>query len=95
VYKVDPVTGMDNYEWMIDLPRVFIKGTTYMKNGYTPKEFAYSMAIDHLQQLWKNTDYWSDYEQLTEANIKQVKEQIAKLRSKLADTAKLDTTSLM
>ena len=26
VYKVDPVTGMDNYEWMIDLPRVFIKG---------------------------------------------------------------------
>ena len=28
VYKVDPVTGMDNYEWMIDLPRVFIKGTT-------------------------------------------------------------------
>jgi hypothetical protein len=26
VYKVDPVTGMDSYEWMIDLPRVFIKG---------------------------------------------------------------------
>jgi hypothetical protein len=26
VYKVDPVTGMDNYEWMIDLPQVFIKG---------------------------------------------------------------------
>lgn len=26
VYKVDPVTGMDNYEWMLDLPRVFIKG---------------------------------------------------------------------
>ena len=26
VYKVDPVTGMDNYEWMIDLPRLFIKG---------------------------------------------------------------------
>ena len=26
VYKVDPVTGMDNYEWVIDLPRVFIKG---------------------------------------------------------------------
>ena len=24
VYKVDPVTGMDNYEWMIDLPRVFL-----------------------------------------------------------------------
>ena len=26
VYKVDPVTGMDNYEWMIDLPRVFLGG---------------------------------------------------------------------
>jgi hypothetical protein len=26
VYKVDPVTGMDNCEWWIDLPRVFIKG---------------------------------------------------------------------
>ena len=26
VYKVDPVTGMDNYDWWIDLPRVFIKG---------------------------------------------------------------------
>lgn len=26
VYKVDPKTGMDDYEWMIDLPRVFIKG---------------------------------------------------------------------
>jgi hypothetical protein len=24
VYKVDPVTGMDNYEWMIDLPRVYL-----------------------------------------------------------------------
>ena len=95
VYKVDPVTGMDNYEWWIDLPRVFIKGENTMKNGYTPKEYAYSMAIDHLQQLWKNTDYWSDDEHLSEANIKQVKEQIAKLRIKLADTAKLDTTSLM
>ena len=31
VYKVDPVTGMDNYEWMIDLPRVFIKGETLCK----------------------------------------------------------------
>ena len=95
VYKVDPVTGMDNYEWMIDLPRVFIKGENTMKNGYTPKEYAYSMAIDHLQQLWKHTDYWADDEHLSEANIKQVKEQIAKLRIKLADTAKLDTTSLM
>ena len=27
VYKVDPVTGMDNYEWMIDLPRVFLEET--------------------------------------------------------------------
>jgi hypothetical protein len=26
VYKVDPVTGTDNYERMINLPRVFIKG---------------------------------------------------------------------
>ena len=31
VYKVDPVTGMDNYEWMIDLPRVFIKGEMICK----------------------------------------------------------------
>ena len=66
-----------------------------MKNGYTPKEFAYSMAVDHLERLWKHTDFWTDEEYLTKANVKQVKEQIAKLRSKLADTAKLDTTSLM
>jgi hypothetical protein len=32
VYKVDPVTGMDNYEWMIDLPRVFIKGEMICKD---------------------------------------------------------------
>jgi hypothetical protein len=66
-----------------------------MKNGYTPKEFAYSMAVDHLTHLWKHTDWWTSDEHLTEVNIKQVKEQIDKLRSKLADTAKLDTTSLM
>jgi len=66
-----------------------------MKNGYTPKEFAYSMAVDHLTHLWKHTDWWTNDEHLTEVNIKQVKEQIEKLRSKLADTAKLDTTSLM
>jgi hypothetical protein len=24
VYKVDPVKGMDDYEWWIDLPRVFL-----------------------------------------------------------------------
>jgi len=24
VYKVNPATGMDDYEWMIDLPRVYL-----------------------------------------------------------------------
>lgn len=27
VYKVDPVTGMDDYEWMIDLEPVFLGET--------------------------------------------------------------------
>jgi hypothetical protein len=30
VYKVDPVKGMDDYEWWIDLPRVFL-GTPQVK----------------------------------------------------------------
>lgn len=28
VYKVDPVKGMDDYEWMIDLEPVFLGETT-------------------------------------------------------------------
>lgn len=27
VYKVDPETGMDNYEWMIDLEPIFLGET--------------------------------------------------------------------
>lgn len=66
-----------------------------MKNGYTPKEFAYSMAIDHLLDMYSAHAYWLDDKNLTEVNIKQVREQISKLHKKLADTAKLDAPLLM
>ena len=32
VYKVDPVTGMDNYEWMVDLDPVFLGDTIRMRD---------------------------------------------------------------
>ena len=32
VYKVDPVTGMDNYEWMIDLEPVYLVAQYQVKN---------------------------------------------------------------
>ena len=32
VYKVDPVTGMDNYEWMIDLEPVYLATQYQVRN---------------------------------------------------------------
>ena len=32
VYKVDPVTGMDNYEWMIDLEPVYLVTQYQVRN---------------------------------------------------------------
>ena len=66
-----------------------------MKNGYTPKEFAYSMAIDHLLDMYSAHAYWLDDKNLSDVNINQVREQIAILHKKLAATAKLEAPLLM
>ena len=45
VYKVDPVTGMDNYEWMIDLERIYLgmgetNGTIRMRDDLAKVGYA-------------------------------------------------------
>jgi hypothetical protein len=45
VYKVDPVTGMDNYEWMIDLERIYLgmgetDGTIRMRDDLAKAGYA-------------------------------------------------------
>jgi len=45
VYKVNPVTGMDDYEWMIDLPRVYLgtpetNGTIRMRDDLAKAGYA-------------------------------------------------------
>jgi len=45
VYKVDPVTGMDNYEWMIDLERIYLgmgetNGTIRMRDDLAKAGYA-------------------------------------------------------
>ena len=67
-----------------------------MKNGFTPKGFAYSIAVDYLNAVFKNDrDAWLEDAGITEAEKKKVKEQIAKLHKKLANAVKLDTNELI
>jgi iron uptake system EfeUOB component EfeO/EfeM len=65
-----------------------------MKNGYTPKEFAYSVAVEHLFHIFHDRDGWLEDQDITESDRKKVKEQIAKLHKKLAETANLETSDL-
>jgi hypothetical protein len=63
-----------------------------MKNGFTPKEYAYSIAADALFNAFHNR--FGELDGLTPVQAKQASEQIDKLRTKLLDAAKLDSTAL-
>jgi len=77
VYKVDPVTGMDNYEWMIDLPRVYLGGQK--EKDPLNQDAIEQEAIGHLNLAntiiynLEGDKYQAIYEQLEEI-IKQMKE---------------------
>jgi hypothetical protein len=59
-----------------------------MKNGYTPKEFAHTIAIDALGDAItaaSNGTY-----DLTDKEVEHAVDQMRKLRQRLADKTKLD-----
>jgi len=64
--------------------------TASMQNGYTPKEFAYSVAIDQLHYAMKALALGHYDTQLTPAEQKEVILNMTALRFKLAEMAKLD-----
>jgi hypothetical protein len=78
VYKVDPVTGMDNYEWMIDLPRVYLGGQE--EKDPLNQDAIEQEAIGHLNLAntiiynLEGDKYQAIYEQL-EVIIKQMKDE--------------------
>lgn len=59
-----------------------------MKNGYTPKEYAYSIAVDALQGAINNVGGALD--SLTASEKEKAIEQFQKLRVQLANKVKLD-----
>ena len=63
-----------------------------MKNGFTPKEYAYSVAIDALYHAIKNKD--REVDDITESEQKKVIDQMKKLREVLAQKSKLDITPI-
>ena len=63
-----------------------------MKNGFTPKEYAYSVAIDALYHAIKNKD--REVDDVTESEQNKVIEQMKKLREILAQKSKLDITPI-
>lgn len=59
-----------------------------MKNGYTPREYAYSIAVDALGAAILNR--LGELDMLTQSEQNQTVEQLRKLRVQLADRVKLD-----
>lgn len=59
-----------------------------MKNGFTPKEYAYSVAIDALHRAMHNM--MDELYGLNETEKKHAIKHMIKLQAKLADTVKLD-----
>jgi len=59
-----------------------------MKNGYTPKEYAHAIAIDALGIA--HTNKFGELDGLTPSETRHVQEHIERLRTRLADQAKLD-----
>jgi hypothetical protein len=65
-----------------------------MKNGYTPKQFAYALIIDYIDGIYRDGAHWMDDKDLTNSNIEMVKRHLSTLHTKLVDEAKLDTLPL-
>ena len=65
-----------------------------MKNGYTPKQFAYALIIDYIDVIYRDGAHWMDNKDLTNANIEMVKQHLSDLHKKLVDKTKLDTVPL-
>jgi hypothetical protein len=63
-----------------------------MKNGYTPKEYAYTVAIDALFYAIKNKD--REIVGVTETQKNKAVDQMKKLIEVLAQKSKLDITSI-
>jgi len=63
-----------------------------MKNGFTPKEYAYSVAMDALYHAIKNKD--REVNDITESEQNKVIDQMKKLREVLAQKSKLDITPI-
>ena len=63
-----------------------------MKNGFTPKEYAYAIASDALYHAIKNKD--REIDDVTESEQNKVIEQMKKLREILAQKSKLDITPI-
>ena len=63
-----------------------------MKNGFTPKEYAYAVAIDALYYAIKNKD--REIDDVTESEQNKVIDQMKKLREVLAQKSKLDITPI-
>ena len=62
-----------------------------MKNGYTHKEYAYSIAVDALYRAYRHD---LENEGLSSADLARVKQNIEKLYYKLADAVKFDVSPL-
>jgi hypothetical protein len=61
-----------------------------MKNGYTPRQFAYAIAIDALRHAFENK--FGELDDLTPSEKEKTKLHIFKLASALAETTKLENT---
>jgi hypothetical protein len=59
-----------------------------MNNGYTPRQFAYSLAIDALISAVKNRQ--GELDDLEPHEVTRVQDAILKLKERLAERANLD-----
>lgn len=63
-----------------------------MKNGFTPREFAHSIAIDALAAAFHNRT--RELDDLTPGEIVMTRRAITKLYNRLVETSKLDAPGL-
>jgi len=57
---------------------------------FTPREFAYALAMDVLHDTWRGYINQERMEVLPPARRKKVRDQIAKLHNKLGEMSKVD-----
>jgi diadenosine tetraphosphate (Ap4A) HIT family hydrolase len=61
-------------------------------NGFTPKQYAHDLAVGWISAIYNS--HTADLSDLTDAQQKAVREQLAKLHERLMNNAKLDGLSL-